>query len=196
MIPEISADAFVRKIRSGENAGILDVRTGIECRAEKLGCNFTHIPLHELDAATFAASETGKALAGRPLYIICRSGGRARKAAEALQKTGLKPVVVEGGISACAACAAPIARGKVISLERQVRIAAGALVLTGVLLGHFATSGFYALSGMIGAGLVFAGITDKCGMALLLARAPWNRDRTKDAIQESLGKFQEKESRT
>jgi hypothetical protein len=62
-----------------------------------------------------------------------------------------------------------------ISVERQVRIAAGAMVLTGVLLGAFFHPGFYGLSGFIGAGLVFAGITDWCGMGLLLARAPWNR---------------------
>ena len=64
---------------------------------------------------------------------------------------------------------------KVISLERQVRIAAGAIVFTGVLLARFVNFDFIWLSGFVGAGLVFAGITDFCGMGLLLAKLPWNK---------------------
>jgi predicted branched-subunit amino acid permease len=59
-------------------------------------------------------------------------------------------------------------------LERQVRIAAGLLVLTGVLLGYFVNPWFIGLSAFVGAGLVFAGVTDFCGMGLLLAKLPWN----------------------
>jgi hypothetical protein len=70
----------------------------------------------------------------------------------------------------------PVTRGvvKVISLERQVRIAAGSLVLVGVLLAIFVHPYFIGLSAFVGAGLVFAGITDWCGMGLLLAKLPWN----------------------
>ena len=67
---------------------------------------------------------------------------------------------------------------KVISLERQVRIAAGSLVFIGVALGCFVHRGFYGLSAFVGAGLVFAGITDFCGMGLLLAKLPWNKRST------------------
>lgn len=63
----------------------------------------------------------------------------------------------------------------VISLERQVRIAAGSLVLLGVLAGAFIQPAFLILSGFVGAGLIFAGVTDWCGMGLLIARMPWNR---------------------
>ena len=77
---------------------------------------------------------------------------------------------------ACAQAGLPLVRGKqVISLERQVRIAAGSLVLTGVILGWFVHPIFFGLSAFVGAGLVFAGVTDTCGMGLLLARMPWNR---------------------
>ena len=71
----------------------------------------------------------------------------------------------------------PVNRGssKVISLERQVRIAAGAIVLTGVLLAHFVHPTFIWLSGLVGAGLTFAGITDWCGMGMLIAKMPWNQ---------------------
>ena len=83
---------------------------------------------------------------------------------------------VEGGTKACEQAGLPLVRGKqVISLERQVRIAAGSLVLTGVILGWFVHPIFFGLSAFVGAGLVFAGVTDTCGMGLLLARMPWNR---------------------
>jgi hypothetical protein len=71
---------------------------------------------------------------------------------------------------------------KVISLERQVRIAAGAIVLTGALLARFVTPNFIWLSGFVGAGLVFAGITDFCGMGLLLAKLPWNKRKDETEI--------------
>jgi predicted branched-subunit amino acid permease len=62
-----------------------------------------------------------------------------------------------------------------MSLERQVRIAAGAIVLAGMLLARFVNCNFLWLSGFVGAGLIFAGLTDFCGMGLLLAKMPWNR---------------------
>ena len=62
-----------------------------------------------------------------------------------------------------------------MSLERQVRIAAGTLVVLGTVLGLTVHPGFIGLSAFVGAGLIFAGVTDTCGMGLLLARMPWNR---------------------
>ena len=89
-------------------------------------------------------------------------------------------VNVEGGTLACVEAGLPVVRGKkAISLERQVRIAAGSLVLLGVLLGWFVHPAFIGLSAFVGAGLVFAGITDTCGMGMMLARMPWNQ--VKDA---------------
>ena len=70
----------------------------------------------------------------------------------------------------------PVVRGKkAISLERQVRIAAGLLVLLGAVLGWLVHPAFVGLSAFVGAGLVFAGVTDTCGMGMLLARMPWNQ---------------------
>ena len=62
-----------------------------------------------------------------------------------------------------------------MSLERQVRIGAGSLVLVGVLLGWLVNPAGYAISACVGCGLIFAGVTDWCGMGLLLAKMPWNR---------------------
>ena len=76
---------------------------------------------------------------------------------------------------ACVAAGLPVVRGKkAISLERQVRIAAGSLVLVGAI-GSLWFSPLIWLSAFIGAGLVFAGVTDTCGMGLILARMPWNQ---------------------
>ena len=62
-----------------------------------------------------------------------------------------------------------------MSLERQVRIAAGGLVVIGAVLGHFCNPNFYGISAFVGAGLVFAGVTDTCAMGMLIAKMPWNR---------------------
>lgn len=191
MIAEISAENFGKKLSTGEALDILDVRTGVECRAEKLSCKVNYIPLHDLDSKRFAADRKVRGATG-PLYILCRSGGRAAKAAASLADAGIADiVVVKGGLAACSACNVPTEKGKGISLERQVRIAAGILVISGVLLGHFIDDSLYIFSGLIGGGLVFAGITDYCGMAMLLARAPWNRSDITEEINESLQKFNE-----
>ena len=85
--------------------------------------------------------------------------------------------MIAGGIQAYAAAGGGLERssGGAISLERQVRMAAGSLVLLGVLFGAFVNPLFLGVSGFVGAGLIFAGMTDWCGMGLLLAKAPWNR---------------------
>jgi hypothetical protein len=85
-------------------------------------------------------------------------------------------VVIEGGLNNLKEHGLNTEKGagKIISLERQVRIAAGLLVLIGVLLGTWYNPWFYGLSGFVGAGLAFAGITDTCAMGMALARMPWN----------------------
>jgi rhodanese-related sulfurtransferase len=134
-----------------------------------------NVPLDRLDAALVAEGHEGGK--DKPIYLICRSGGRGRQACEKLLGAGFTNVVnVEGGTLACVQAGLSVVRGrKAISLERQVRIAAGLLVLSGVLLGWLVHPAFFGLSAFIGAGLVFAGITDTCGMGIFLARMPWNQ---------------------
>jgi rhodanese-related sulfurtransferase len=84
-------------------------------------------------------------------------------------------VNIAGGILACIEAGVPVVRGsKAMSLERQVRIAAGSLVLLSLVL-SLVHPAFLGLAAFVGAGLVFAGITDTCGMGMLLARMPWNQ---------------------
>jgi rhodanese-related sulfurtransferase len=131
--------------------------------------------LHQLQPESLIAS--GALANGRPVFLLCQTGVRAAKAAEKFVASGLeRAVVIEGGTKAWIEAGLPVARAAVpvMSLERQVRVAAGTLVLTGVLLGWFVYAGFFVLAGFVGAGLIFAGITDFCGMGLLLAGMPWN----------------------
>lgn len=159
----------------GQSCLILDVRTGVEHAGVALQQPHHHIPLGDLDAEKFL--KENRIDPAQPVYMLCRSGKRATQAAEAFIAAGHNNVhVVEGGMIACEAAGIPVRKGEVISLERQVRIAAGLLVVTGVALGAFASPWFYGLSAFVGAGLVFAGVTDSCGMAFVLAKAPWNRD--------------------
>ena len=150
---------------------VIDVRTPVEF-GEIHVPQARSVPLDELKPSALQLAKD------QPVYLLCRSGQRATKAAEKFAKEGFtQPVVIEGGTLAWIEANLPVTRGttKVISLERQVRIAAGAIVFTGALLAHFVNPNFIWLSGFVGAGLVFAGITDFCGMGLLLAKMPWNR---------------------
>jgi len=114
-----------------------------------------------------------------PRLLLCRTGARAEEARRALERLGIGGLtVIAGGLEALRAAGFVPERGRArLSLERQVRIAAGSLALAGAALGFAVHPLFHALPGFIGAGLVFAGVTDWCGMGLVLARMPWNRAR-------------------
>lgn len=167
----ISADAFAG-IRAREpDLFVIDVRTP----AEHAACHVEDAALFPLQK--FDPADVVEAAGEQPqIFILCKSGGRAKKAAEQLEPVTDKQVyVVVGGTDACETVNVPIVRGRAaMSLERQVRITAGSLVVAGVLLGLLVHPGFVGLSAFVGAGLVFAGLTDTCAMGMLLARMPWN----------------------
>ncbi len=167
--------AQVRELMdSGKTLTIIDVRMPAEFeRVHVKGAQLK--PLDGFDP--HAISECCKDSADA-VYVICQSGGRAAKACEKLEAAGFENVYsIEGGTSAWERAGLPVERGtcRVISLERQVRIAAGSFVLLGLALAWAIHPYFLALSAFVGAGLVFAGITDFCGMAILLSKMPWNR---------------------
>ncbi len=163
------------RLLKGEKLHLLDVRTPAE-HAEIHVPGVYLVPLNRLDAAQLAG--VNGFAKDQPLYIFCRSGDRANQAALKLEKSGYREChVVEGGTEAWTNAGLPVERGtsKVLSLERQVRIAAGTMVLIGVLLAQLASPAFIWLSGFIGVGLTFSGITGWCGMGMLLAKMPWNQ---------------------
>jgi hypothetical protein len=110
----------------------------------------------------------------REVILVCRTGARARLAAS--QLTGFRARVLEGGLVAWQEAGHSVVEGQAhMSLERQVRIGAGALACAGGVLAAAVSPWFGLLPAFVGAGLVYAGITDRCGMAMLLARLPYNR---------------------
>lgn len=112
-----------------------------------------------------------------PVVLVCQSGNRARQAEELLRDAGMANIrILEGGVSGWRAAGRPVEKGpERLSLERQVRIAAGALALTGGVLALAVSPLWALLPTFVGAGLVFAGITDTCGMAMVLSKLPYNR---------------------
>lgn len=173
-IRTITPVEFEELRRRGHAVELIDVRTPVEYR-EVHAAPARLVPLDSLDPDAIMRARNGSK--DDPLYTICRSGGRGRQAAERFQVAGYTNVVnIEGGTLAWERAGLPVVRGqKTVSLERQVRIAAGSLVVIGTVLGAFVHPGFLSLPAFVGAGLVFAGVTDTCGMGMLLARMPWNR---------------------
>lgn len=159
-------------VQSGNSVELIDVRTPVEYREVHVGFA-RNVPLDQLDVTQLAAGRN----CSEPLYVICRSGSRGKQACEKFLAAGYTNVVnVEGGTQAWVQAGLPVVRGqKAMSLERQVRIAAGLLVLIGSALGAFVSPYWIGLSAFVGAGLTFAGITDSCGMGMILARMPWNQ---------------------
>ena len=149
---------------------LIDVRTPAEYGSLHAESAQSH-PMESLDIGSFPF------LKDQEIHVICQSGGRSMKVCQKLESAGFEKVVnVEGGTSTWNDSGLPVITGKkAMSLERQVRIAAGSLVVVGAVVGHFVHPGGFALSAFVGAGLVFAGVTDTCGMGMLIARMPWNR---------------------
>lgn len=167
----IAAAAAVELVAAGGQGSVIDVRTAAEYDGEHIAGS----RLLPLDQIAQLADQVRSTPA--PRLLLCRTGSRASMARDTLERLHIGGLsVIDGGIEAYAGAGGKVERGQgVISLERQVRIGAGLIVLAGALLANFVHPAFVWLAGFVGAGLVFAGVTDWCGMGLLIARAPWNR---------------------
>lgn len=174
MVSSITPNELYHRIETGQNVDLIDVRTPLEFR-EIHSTYADNVPLDTLDPQAIMQDRNGSS--DKSLYVMCQSGKRGSKACEKFIACGFENVVnVEGGITAWDQAGLPVVRGKkAISLERQVRIAAGLLVLVGSLLALFVNTWFVLLPAFVGAGLMFAGITDTCGMGMMLAKMPWNQ---------------------
>lgn len=169
---EISVEAL-RAMCSEQNERlqIIDVREYPEYATGHLAGSIL-IPLDQLAEKADTLDKSKKTV------LVCLSGKRSAKAQAILRSKGLTDIChLSGGLLAWEQNGEALQREARApwALERQVRLAAGCLVLTGVALSVFVHPGFVGIAGFVGAGLVFASITDWCGMGLMLAKMPWNR---------------------
>ncbi|HCR6658941.1 TPA: thiosulfate sulfurtransferase YgaP, partial [Shigella flexneri] len=113
------------------------------------------------------------------IIFHCQAGKRTSNNADKLAAIAAPAEIflLEDGIDGWKRAGLPVAvnKSQPLPLMRQVQIAAGGLILNGVVLGYTVNSGFFLLSGFVGAGLLFAGISGFCGMARLLDKMPWNQ---------------------
>ena len=175
--PYISPMALSHHLKVDPDITLLDVRSPVEYRSGHIpGARLAPLDQlgnHDLSGLSgMTASE-----ADRPVYLTCHAGDRAERAGHLLRESGLENVVmVEGGTQAWRQAGLPVKKcGNVLSLERQVQIAVGSLLILKVLFGFAVHELFFVAGAVIGAGLITAGMTRWCGMAQLIARMPWNR---------------------
>ena len=165
-LPLISPDEARQLMARG--AVLVDIREADEYARSHIA-QARHEPLSRLGTIEVDA----------PAVIFhCKSGGRTAANAGRLEaSTGRDAYVLDGGIDAWKAAGLPIIDDKKqpIEMMRQVQIVAGSLVLIGAVLGALVHPGFHALSALVGAGLLFAGVSGNCMMGRVLAFAPWNR---------------------
>lgn len=166
-IATISAAEARRKIDAG--ARLVDIRDHDEHARENIP-GALNMPLSQIDSLPPN---------GEPIIFHCRSGMRTAANADLLANAarGVPCYVVQGGIDAWRRAGLPVSidRKQPLEIMRQVQLGAGGLVLLSVALGFLLGPGFFALSALVGAGLILAGVTGWCGMASLLRHMPWNR---------------------
>ncbi len=168
-LPSITPQKASQLIKSG--ALLVDIRSKDEHAREHIA-SARHIPMESIDQAKLSA-------AGAPTVIFhCRSGNRTQLNAKAL--AGCAPCegyLLEGGLDAWKQAGLPVTRDATqpLELQRQVQIAAGALVVIGAVMGYAVSPWFHLLSAFVGGGLVFAGVSGFCGLARVLMMLPWNQ---------------------
>jgi len=170
VVQKLSVDDFYEIQKKDASVQMVDVREPAEFRGGAIP-NSVNRPLSQI------AAWQNELQKDQPVYLVCRAGTRAARASEQLEPHGHKVFVVEGGFEAWKSKTFPVTAclSRVWDLERQVRFTAGLLVIAGILLSWWVHSAFLYLSLFVGCGLVFAAVTNTCGMALMLGRCPWNQ---------------------
>jgi rhodanese-related sulfurtransferase len=169
-LQEIDAETLKNWLDKNQ-VNLVDVREPGEYAGE-------HIPGAKLASLSKFNPQEIKQMGDKQIVLYCQSGNRSGKAAKQLLNAGVEPVIhLKGGLPTWKQAGYEIEKNKnaPISIMRQVQIVAGTLVFTGTILGAFVSPWFLILSGFVGAGLTFAGISGTCGMAILLAKLPYNQ---------------------
>jgi rhodanese-related sulfurtransferase len=163
-----------RLMAAGQAVELLDVRTQPEYDAVHVA-GARLLPLDELDAAAFLRRRGD---GDRPLYVICQSGMRSRKAIEKFRQAGFQGCVnVERGTEGWLDAGLPVERGqaRVLPLIRQVQIVIGGLTAAGAALALWMNPSFAWIPLLMGCGVLMAGLTGACPLAMVMAKLPWNR---------------------
>jgi rhodanese-related sulfurtransferase len=167
-------------INDQANAVIIDVRERDEYNAERIECSI-HVPLSKFQKS--AAKVLQAIPKEHPVLMMCRSGKRAKLALDSIPKNMLENraniSVFTGGILEWKKQNRPTETIKAghFPIMRQVQLIAGILMLTSITLGHWINPSFLFIGVFVGLGLTVAGATGYCGMANLLALAPWNKSK-------------------
>lgn len=167
----VEPEAAAATLAEHPHTRVVDVRTPAEFETVHIRGAY-NVPLDTLEEH---AAEL-RAHLDEPLVLVCQSGQRARKAEALLRTAGMERLhLLDGGIQRWEQAGLPVRRGaKKVSLERQVRMVAGGIAAASGLLAVVVDPAFGWIAAMVGGGLVFAGVTDTCGMAMLLAKLPYN----------------------
>jgi rhodanese-related sulfurtransferase len=186
--PTLSA-AELEQAQRTDAVTLVDVRSPAEFQSVHIPGSY-NVPLDQL-----AEHRSEFGTIGGPIVLVCRSGMRARQAEQSLQEADIPRLhVLEGGVSAWESAGLTVTRGRQAwSIERQVRAIAGGLVLLGALGSVLFWQPLVYLSMFVGAGLLFAGVTDTCAMGLMLARMPWNRGAATCDVSSVLAQLQARE---
>lgn len=177
MARTISPKELSGLLKKSPPPNIIDVRTPVEF-SEIHVPTAKNIPLDKLSPETLI--ELNSTFPHLPLYLLCKGTQRSFHASDQLACQGItNTIVVEGGTLAWIDAGLPVEKGtpQVFMLEKQMRIAAGAIVLTSALLARFVNPAFIWLGGGIGAGLIASGISQRHWLGPLIAKAPWNHKR-------------------
>lgn len=166
---EISLQQLKEMMRGGSKPQLIDVRSNAEFAAGHIP-GAINIPMDEIESRLADLDES-------QVVLVCQSGRRAGMTCELIQAHHPNLKVLAGGTNAWTNETLPLvsSTGTRWSLDRQVRLVAGILILLGVGLGTLVHRYWYGLAGFVGAGLTFAGLTNTCGMAFILAKLPWNK---------------------
>ncbi|MBX3118535.1 MAG: rhodanese-like domain-containing protein [Fimbriimonadaceae bacterium] len=170
MIRMIKPTELKDKLSTGERLQLIDVRSPGEYASGHIP-GTVNMPLEQVD------TRLDDLHSADPVVIVCQSGGRASMCYENLKGYRDDLFVLEGGTSAWMAEGLPAVSSTASrwAIERQVRLAAGLLVLMGTALSIMVSPAWIYLAMFVGAGLTFAGLTNVCGMAALFGAMPWNK---------------------
>ncbi len=167
---------------------LVDVRTPGEFEEAHIP-DSTNVPLADLEQVL---ADLERKAQDKQVVLVCRTHNRVKVAFNHLVQAGLTNChMLEGGITGWIADGHPVIRGrKAISLERQVRMVVGVLVVIGAAMGAFLSPWFFIVPAAVGAGLFHAGLTDSCFMGMVLAQLPFNRKGSRAGVPQdgSIGK--------